>query len=100
MAGGSARAAYHRPYASVRGRAVRPCAYTDTATVTTIVAITVSTWASGETSTTITAKTIDARPRGPNQPTNPSVCGCASRPMSAIATGSMRAIVKIGRAHV
>ena len=48
---------------------------------------------------TITAKTIDARPRGPNQPTNPSVGPLARVPNIAIATGSIRTIVRLRTAY-
>src|ERR1700760_4558477 len=50
-------------------------------------------------STTITANTIDARPRGPNQPRNPTVWRWAPLPTSAMATGSMRTTVRLSTAY-
>jgi hypothetical protein len=44
---------------------------------------------------TITAKTIDASPRGPNQPTKPSVGRRACEPHIAIATGTIRTRVRL-----
>ena len=41
------------------------------------------------------AKTIEASPRGPNQPTNSTVARSIREPMSAIATGSMRTTVRL-----
>jgi hypothetical protein len=52
-------------------------------------------WAS---STTITANTIEARPRGPNQPRKPTVGIRAPVPIIAIATGSMRTSVRLSTA--
>ena len=39
--------------------------------------------------------TIEASPRGPNQPTNATVCTLACVPSSATATGSMRTTVRL-----
>ena len=50
-------------------------------------------------STTITAKTIEARPRGPNQPMNVRVAGRARVPSIAIATGSIRTTVRLRAAE-
>jgi hypothetical protein len=50
-------------------------------------------------STSSTAKTIDARPRGPNQPRKATVCRRACVPVIATATGSMRTIVRLRRAY-
>ena len=47
--------------------------------------------------TTITAKTIDARPLGPNHPTKPTVGGRALLPNIAIATGNIRTSVRLSR---
>ena len=55
------------------GRAVSPCAYTESATVSSTVATTTSTCASTDPSRTMIANTIEASPRGPNQPTNATV---------------------------
>ena len=45
------------------------------------------------------AKTIEASPRGPNQPTKSTVALSIPEPMSAIATGSMRTTVKLSTAY-
>ena len=52
-----------------------------------------------DSSTTITANTIDARPRGPNQPRKPTVGGRARDPNIAIATGSIRTTVRLRTAY-
>ena len=54
---------------------------------------------SRDSSITITANTIDARPRGPNQPRKPTVGGRAPEPSIAIATGSIRTSVRLSTAY-
>src|SRR5689334_12711949 len=49
--------------------------------------------------TTITANTIDASPRGPNQPRNATVRQLADVPSIAIATGSIRTMVRLSTAY-
>ena len=55
------------------GRRVAPCARTESPTVTNAVVSRRSSWGSPPSSTTRRAKTIDAAPRGPNQPRNATV---------------------------
>ena len=54
---------------------------------------------SRDSSITITAKTIEAKPRGPNQPRNPIVTGRAPEPSIATATGSIRTSVRLSTAY-
>ena len=49
--------------------------------------------------TTITANTIDASPRGPNQPMKPIVGARAPDPTMAMATGSIRTSVRLSTAY-
>ena len=46
----------------------------------------------------MTANTIEARPRGPNQPRNATVGRRAPVPSSASATGSIRTTVRLSTA--
>ena len=50
-------------------------------------------------STAITANTIEASPRGPNQPRKPTVRRLAPLPIMAIATGSIRTTVRLSTAY-
>ncbi len=80
------------------GRAVTPCAYTDSVIVATTADTITPEWMSVVPSRVITMKTIDARPRGPNQPTYAVVCSRGRVPTSAIATGIIRTTVRLSTA--
>ena len=81
------------------GAAVMPWAITDSPIVTYVVARIVAAWGRCASSTTITANTIDARPRGPNHPRKPTVGVRAPLPIIATATGSMRISVRLSTAY-
>ena len=65
--------------------------------VITVAVMMTSSCGSPPSSTRITAKTIDARPRGPNQPRKPTVWRRAPVPSIAIPTGIMRTSVRRAR---
>ena len=85
------------PYHRAAGAAVTPCnkALIQTALIATNKISSPS--AGGKSSTTSSAKSAVARPRGPNQPKNKRVSGAASVPRSDIQMASGRTIKRLIR---
>ena len=87
-------------YRPANGCAVSPWSTTLSRTVKLIVATTSSSGPSTpwRSSRAIRAKTIEANPRGPNQPMKNTVAQSIRAPSSEIATGSMRITVRLSPA--
>ena len=96
--GSGPREAAASPYRAASGRALTPCARTLRNTVTAMTD-TASSAPVPSSSSAISAKTRDARPRGPNQPTNSTVCRSRPAPSKASATGTIRTAVRLSTAY-
>ena len=66
--------------------------------MTNTAVMTVSACVTPPSSSSISAKTIDASPRGPNQPMKPTVGRRMPLPASAAATGAIRISVRLSSA--
>src|SRR5215211_8388698 len=89
-----------RAYAAESGAAVSPCKSTLRSTVSATTSSISSRPASmGASATTMRPSTIEASPRGPNQPTNSMETPRSREPTREAATGSMRINVKLRRAY-
>src|SRR4029077_18645638 len=76
-----------------------PCATTLSATVTVSAITSSEVCGSPAASTTTTPNTIDASPRGPNQPRNSTVGVAAWEPSMESATGTIRTSVRLSTAY-
>src|SRR5829696_6417275 len=88
-----------RAYTAESGAAVIPCSSTLSSTVSaTTASISSRPGSSGASSTTIRPSTIEASPRGPNQPANTTDTPRRYVPYRESATGSIRIRVRLRRA--
>ena len=87
------------PYHLAAGAAVRPWARIDRVTVTMTTVRMVCDPGVSASSRTNSAKRIDARPRGPNQPRKPTVGRRTPEPINESATGIIRTAVKLSTAY-
>jgi len=81
------------------GQADRPWAYTDSATVQVTTVSINERSGSWVCSTRTSTNTIEASPRGPNQPRNPTVTQRIPMPSMARPTGSIRTTVRLATAY-